>query len=437
MSAAPLPTILLLASQVYWAVRAYDLIGRLFQARVGWFVTATLLSVYVVMFVYTSDRLFSPHNFGPQPNPTGLGFADASLAAMQWWMLSSLLAFLLAFPIGLLKATLRAAVRVSRQRSQDRNQMPGGRRAASPLMPVTATRERPNRAPSNDWPRLPQRRHFLEHAAGATLAVPFVASAYAMLYGRLNLEITRKQIRLARLPKKFTGFRIAQLSDIHISAFMSEEQIRKFALIANSLHADMIALTGDFVTWDPSAEQAVVRALADLKAPLGVFGCLGNHEAWSRTKESITSLFARSGVRILRDAYARIGDSGEQLNLIGIEPDYGWSSHLVPDGLVSPDHVNILLSHYPTVFEHAAQLRIDLMLAGHTHGGQVSLNFISPRLAPTLFDTPFIAGSYERDGSQLYVNRGIGTIGPPMRAGMTPEITVFELVPQETTINSS
>jgi predicted MPP superfamily phosphohydrolase len=169
-----------------------------------------------------------------------------------------------------------------------------------------------------------------------------------------------------------------------------------------------------------------VRALAGPKAPFGIFGCLGNHEAWSRTKESIASLFER----ILRDACARIASAGEQLNLIGIEPDHGWGSHLIPEGLVSPDHVNILFSHYPTVFDHAAQLGVDLTLAGHTHGGQVTLDFISPRLAPALFRTPYIAGPYERNGGQLYVNRGIGTIGLPMRAGMTPEIAVFELVRQ-------
>jgi uncharacterized protein len=437
MATAFILTILLPASQVYWAIRAYRLVGQRFPPRVRWLVTAALLSVYLAMLGHTSDRLLCAPNFGPQPNPTSLGFAAASLAVMQWWMFSSLLAFLFALPIGVLRSVLRLAVRVSRKRSKDRSQMSGESCTAASLIPVLPTRERLNRTPSNDRPRLPQRRHFLEHAAGAGIAVPFVASAYAMLYGRLNLEVTRKQIRLARLSKKFRGFRIAQLSDIHISAFMTEEQIRKFALIANSLHADLIVLTGDFVTWDGSAERAAVRALADLKAPFGVFGCLGNHEAWSQTKQSITSLFARSGVRILRDTCVRISDSGEHLNLIGIEPDYGWSSHLVPDGLVSADHTNILLSHYPTVFEHAAQLGIDLTLAGHTHGGQVSLNFISPRLAPTLLETPFIAGSYEKGTSQLYVNRGIGTIGPPMRAGMTPEITVFELVPQETTMNYS
>jgi len=190
---------------------------------------------------------------------------------------------------------------------------------------------------------------------------------------------------------------------------MSEDQIGKYAAIANALHADL-------------------SALAQLKAPFGVYACLGNHEAWSQTKDSITELFERAGIHMLRDSRASIDTAGERLNLIGIEPDYGWTSHLVPEGLASPDRVNILLSHYATVFDHAAALGIDLTLAGHTHGGQVKLNFVSPNLAPALLNTSYVAGWFKKAGSQLYVNRGIGTIGLPMRAGAPPEITLFELV---------
>ena len=260
------------------------------------------------------------------------------------------------------------------------------------------------------------------------MGVPFAIGAYGFLYGRLNLEIARHRVRLPRLPKEFAGFRIAQISDIHISAFMPEDQIRKYASIANDLRADLIVLTGDFVTWDPSAEQSVVNAIAGLRAPFGIYACLGNHEAWSQTKDSITTLLEQAGIRVLRDTRASIEHGDETLNLIGIEPDYGWTSHQVPLGLAVPGQVNILLSHYPTVFDHAAELGIDLTLAGHTHGGQVKLDFISPDLAPQLLRTPYLAGWFRKPGGQLYVNRGIGTIGVPMRAGASPEITVFELV---------
>jgi hypothetical protein len=285
----------------------------------------------------------------------------------------------------------------------------------------------------------PARRQFLERGASAVVAAPFVAGAYALLYGRLNLEITQQRIRLARLPKAFAGFRIAQLSDIHIGPFMNEDEIRKYVRITNDLKPDLIALTGDFVTWDPSTQRAVVAALTGLRAPFGIFGCLGNHEAWSRTEDSITAMFRQVGIPILRQACVPITSGGESFNLMGV--DFQTRYHMGPSNdkfvrrflvgvetLVSPATANILMSHNPDTFDRAAELGIDLSLAGHTHGGQVALEFVSPEIAPSRLVTPYVAGWFQKPGGQLYVNRGIGTIGVPMRIGAPPEITVYELV---------
>jgi predicted MPP superfamily phosphohydrolase len=97
------------------------------------------------------------------------------------------------------------------------------------------------------------------------------------------------------------------------------------------------------------------------------------------------------------------------------------------DGLMDPDCVNVLLSHNPDTFDRAAELGIDLTLSGHTHGGQLALEFVSPEIAPSRLITPYVAGWFEKPGGQLYVNRGIGTIFVPMRLGAPPEITLFEL----------
>ncbi|HYL77491.1 MAG TPA: metallophosphoesterase [Bryobacteraceae bacterium] len=395
--------LLLVTSQVYWAWRAYTAIVRFIPTR-GWrgIAFGSLLALYYGALWYNIDRVFTFPRFGPQPNPIHMGFADASLGVAQWWIITSIVAFLLVIPVALIQAGVRVLTRKRR-------------------VATTAN------TPGTDRPISPERRHFLEQAAGAVVGVPFAIGAYGFLYGRLDLEITRHRVRLPSLPKEFAGLRIAQISDIHISAFMPEEQIRKYAGIANDLRADLLALTGDFVTWDPSAQAAVVNAIAGLRAPFGVFACLGNHEAWSQTKDSITALLEQAGIRVLRDARTLIEHGGEALNLIGIEPDYGWTTHQVPLSLNAPGRVNILLSHYPTVFDHAAELGIDLTLAGHTHGGQVKLDFISPDLVPKLLRTPYLAGWFRKPGGQLYVNRGIGTIGVPMRAGASPEITVFEL----------
>jgi predicted MPP superfamily phosphohydrolase len=283
------------------------------------------------------------------------------------------------------------------------------------------------------------RRRLLEQAAVAVSAVPFVAAAYGLLYERLDVEVTRPRIALARLPKGFQGFRIVQLSDFHISPFLTADEIRRCVTIANGLKADLVALTGDYLADDPAAQGEVVQALAGLRAPYGVFGCLGNHEIYTETEVSITRLFAGVGIRILRQGRAFIQSHGEMLTLIGIDYQSGRFSndhpgHLVDqylegsEKLVLPDMVNILLSHNPNVFDRAAQLGIDLTLAGHSHGGQLALSFINRGLALVYPETPYVSGWYEKTGGQLYVNRGIGTTGPPIRLGARPEITVLELV---------
>jgi hypothetical protein len=286
--------------------------------------------------------------------------------------------------------------------------------------------------PKREEPPEPGRRAFLARTATVAAAAPFVAGAYGLLYGRLNLETPTRRIRLARLPKAFEGFRIAQLSDIHIGPFMTEEEIRRYVAIANDLKPDLIALTGDFVTWDRSTAPAVVRALAGLRAPFGVFGSLGNHEMWARAEGLITDLFERTGIHILRQARTPIVSGGEALNLIGVD----YMGRFRHDGLtldairplLAPGGVNLLLSHNPDTFDRAAELGVDLSLAGHTHGGQVALEFISPEIAPSRLVTPYVSGWFEKPGGQLYVNRGIGTIAVPIRLGAPPEITVFELV---------
>jgi uncharacterized protein len=240
------------------------------------------------------------------------------------------------------------------------------------------------------------------------------------------VEVTHQRIRLARLPKAFEGFRIAQLSDIHISPFMPADEIRRCVTIANRLKADLVVLTGDYLGWDPAAQGEVVQALAGLRAPYGVFGCLGNHETITQTEESVTRLFAAQGIRILRQERAPIRLRGETLNLIGV--DDSLTELQVVARLVMPDTVNILLIHYPSAFDRAVELGIDLTLAGHTHGGQLSLEFVHRGLSLGRLETPYVSGWFERAGGQLYVNRGIGTTAMPIRLGARPEITVFDLV---------
>jgi uncharacterized protein len=405
-----LPVLLLfLGGQVYFLWQACRLIIRWIHRPAARAAAVTaVLGLYGALLA--ANLLSSPRS---TPTPTHMTLHDALISApFLWWIFSSTLAFFVVILVWLVRWVARAARLVVL-------------RIASP-------------APE-EAPRLPERRRFLEGVATAAVASPFVAGAYGLLWGRLNLQITKQPIRLAKLPRGFHGFRIAQLSDIHVGPFMSEEEIRKYVRIANELKPDLIVLTGDFVTWDASTAPAVVNALSGLKAPLGVFGSLGNHDAWADAEDLLAELFARAGIRILRQERTPIQASNDSFNLMGLDFTNsrimsvgGWhlSSRKLEgvENLMMRDTANILLSHNPDSFDRAAQLGVDLSLAGHTHGGQLALEFISPEIAPSRIVTPYVAGWFERPGGQLYVNRGIGTIAAPMRVGAPPEITVFELL---------
>ncbi len=390
------------SSQLYWGWRGVRLARRKIESpALRRLVCAAVPVILVAMLAYTVRQ------FARRPEPVHMTLRDALLTApFAWWIASSLVGFLLAIPFAILAAVRALA------------------RAVARLLPRRA--ELPS----------PARRDFLARTANLVTAAPFLGGAYGLLYGRLNLETVERPIHLANLPPAFHGFRIAQLSDIHIGPFMPEEEIRKFAAIANALKPDLMVLTGDYVTFDAGTQYAVVAALAGLRAPFGVYGCLGNHDAWAGVEDSITALFAANRTRILRGASVPIAMGRDWFNLIGVDFQsrrrFGPSApvkHLLGniEGLITRGQVNILLSHNPDTFDRAAALGIDLSMAGHTHGGQAALEFISPEIAPSRLVTPYVAGLFQKPGGQLYVNRGIGTIGVPIRIGAPPEITVYQL----------
>jgi predicted MPP superfamily phosphohydrolase len=396
---------LMAGAQVYWAWRiAIWIRGRIRARSRRLAIGVALAALYLLMLAYTAGWIGEKHT--PIRLTAGAAFLSGPFS---WWLACSLVAFLVV-------VAFRAAVFLAR----------------APFRIAKRAAGRPRELES------PARRVFLERTAGVIAAAPFVGGAYGALYGRLNLETPTVRIRIPRLPAAFEGFRIAQLSDIHIGPFMTERQIRKYAAIANSLRPDLAALTGDYVTWDAGTERPVVAALSVLKVPFGVFGCLGNHDAWAGVQDSITELFRQAGVAILRRERASIARGPDSLNLIGIDYTPARPGDMRAHGaqergldeagrLADPHRVNILLSHNPNTFDRAAEFGIDLSLAGHTHGGQAALEFISPEIAPSRLVTPYVAGWFGKPGGQLYVNRGIGTIATPIRIGAPPEITLFEL----------
>ena len=290
----------------------------------------------------------------------------------------------------------------------------------------------------------PTRRTALYQVASIAGATPFLVAIYGYSFERLHFEVERVEVPIANLPSALDGLKIVQLSDIHVGDFMPLHQVRRAVGIANDLAAEIATITGDFVTsrGDPIAE--CIGELARLRAPLGVWGCNGNHEIYAGAEDDAEALFAANGMRLLRQSAAQIHWNGAALNLIGI--DYQRSVHITQrtvatlngaESLVRHDLPNILLSHNPNTFHAAADAGVELSLAGHTHGGQVNIEILSSELNPARFFTDFIAGMYHLPMPQpsnggtrqasLYVNRGLGTLGIPARIGAAPEIALLTL----------
>jgi predicted MPP superfamily phosphohydrolase len=396
---------LLFGSQVFWIGQVVDVGARFIPGQPPrfWLVISAAVLYVFFFFAYSFaplKMLFTGHIIQAADKRFYRTLIDGIFSV---WLVGSFIGFLL---VVLFFSVIRSAIWAGRQ--------------------MRTWRGHP--APDSGVMALPSigRRRLLREMAIAASAAPFGAAAYGLLYGRIHTEVTRRRIALVHLSKAFEGFRIAQLSDLHISSFMPANEIRRCVAATNELKPDLVALTGDYLSWDPEAQAEVVGVLAGLRAPYGVYGCLGNHETITRTEASITRAFSEQGIRILRQERALIRVSEATLNLIGVDDSLEDLGVIQP--LVMPGTVNILLCHWPPSFEAAVKLGIDLTLAGHTHGGQLSLEFLRRGLCLSRLESSYVSGWYEKSGRQLYVNRGIGTTMIPIRLGARPEITVLKLV---------
>jgi hypothetical protein len=376
------------------------------------------------------------------------------------WMLSALFAYLalkLVRGIERLWASARSAAR--RNSAPVPSALPAAQKESQAATPASAPVLAAEIVPD------PSRRYFFRTASALAGAAPFLSVMYGFAAERLDYRICRVEIPTANLPPALDGMKIAQLSDIHLSGYMSRTDVRRAVDMANELGADLTVVTGDFITGasDPLAD--CIEEISNLRAPLGVFGCNGNHEIYSRAEDAAQRLFAQGGMKLLRHESVQLPFRGAHFNLLGV--DYqrertpgGQRMQMLPDlaPLVRRDMPNILLSHNPNSFNRAAELGIELSLAGHTHGGQIQVEILDHRLSAARFISDYIAGAYFRPLpmpaahnralkdvnnspanlapssshaqpllSALYVNRGLGTVGAPVRLGVPPEITLITL----------
>ena len=271
------------------------------------------------------------------------------------------------------------------------------------------------------------RRRFVQMMLLAAASMPFAMSAYGAVAARSRKVVERIVIPIKGLPPPLDGFTIVQLSDIHAGFFMQEAAMREYVEIANALEPDIVALTGDFVATDRREAAPFMRAMSGLRAKRGVYGCLGNHDMFTNSEDEFERRFPAAGFKLLRSANEMIDVNGATLNIVGV--DYIGSSGSLDAELrdIRLDGTTVLLLHAPYTFPQAAAKGIHLTLSGHTHGGQIALTLGDLILTPARLSTVFLAGLYKIGDSHLYVNRGLGTTGPPIRIGAPPEITHLTL----------
>ncbi|WP_437621073.1 metallophosphoesterase [Sorangium sp. So ce1151] len=273
------------------------------------------------------------------------------------------------------------------------------------------------------------RRTFLSRAiAGAVgaLAVGLGFAGAASALGEVAVRPLR--VRLRRLPAAMSGFRVVQLTDLHIGPTLGREWLERVVARVNALEPDLIAITGDLVDGSVEELREHTAPLAALRARHGVFFVTGNHEYYSGAEAWMAEL-RRLGVRVLRNERVSIGDGEHSFDLAGVDD---WSSRGMGRGHGpdlsralegrDPSRELVLLAHQPKQILEAAEKGVGLQLSGHTHGGQIFPWGLFVRL-----DQPYVAGLSSHGETQIYVSRGTGYWGPPMRLGAPSEISLIEL----------
>lgn len=263
--------------------------------------------------------------------------------------------------------------------------------------------------------------------------------SYAVLVEPTWLEVNRLQIPIAG-PPAGAPLRIVQLTDFHFQKRVPISYVESCVRAANAEQPHVIALTGDYIHKGARYVEGIADLLAELSAPLGVYAVLGNHDhavrnalrvgirRHPRLHQKVSDSLTRRGIRVLHNELLVVDHGGARFQISGV--DDLWSRHCRPDlalAALDPELPHVMLAHHPCTIELLGERRCDLMLSGHTHGGQVHLKrFGSVTLSRRMRN--FAAGLYTHGQSRVYVNKGVG-FGLRIRYNRRPEIAVFELTP--------
>lgn len=288
------------------------------------------------------------------------------------------------------------------------------------------------------------RARFLSQLGLVLSSLPFAGVLYGMTKGRRTFNVARMPVLSPKLPAAFEGLRVVQISDLHLGSYGGDLSIVRHGLeLIQAEDPDLIVFTGDLVNDFADEAEPFIDLMRALKAPMGKFSILGNHDysdyarwddpaAKAANLERLKAIHGEMGFTLLLDEHRSLERSGDRIGLLGVQnwgvrfQQYGDLARTVQGTEGLP--YRILLSHDPTHWD--AQVRatgIDLMLSGHTHGAQFGVKVGGTTYSPAQWVYKQWAGLYREGAQQLYVNRGFGFIGFPGRVGMPPEITVLEL----------
>ena len=243
-----------------------------------------------------------------------------------------------------------------------------------------------------------------------------------------RFAVNDERIWLDELPDAFSGLRIVQISDIHHGLFLPEQWLAEAVQQTNRLRADIVVLTGDFVTYSRANIEPAAEILSRLRARYGVLAVLGNHD-FRVGADAVTSALRRRHIEVLRNQHVTIQFGGSSLYVAGVD-DYGYGADVRRAVRGIPqDSATVLLAHNPRIIHLASRHGVSLVLSGHTHGGQVNLPLLGTVYGRSPERLRYKIGWDRLGPTQIYVSRGIGTIVLPWRLRCPAEITHLELLP--------
>ncbi len=272
--------------------------------------------------------------------------------------------------------------------------------------------------------------------AAAAIAIGLGPGLWGSTLGSQRVQVDSLNVSMKEIPAQHPGLGIAHVSDLHIGPLLRGAQLARFVKQINRLEADIIVITGDIFDFDPRYIEEGCKALAELRAPHGVYAVLGNHDHYTGTDRVIAGLRDFTSIRLLRDSWERIELQEGSFAIAGLDdPIDGWmdkhAEHRELERLASEipnDLPRLLLVHRPSYFHHAEEHGFHLVLAGHTHGGQIALPFATNTNVSRMISER-TRGLFAYGESKMYVNRGLGMAGLPLRLNCPREIALIQLSP--------